>query len=200
MTGIGGYCTNCGTGWQAGQNYCGSCATAVGTSAAGLPGTVPGSPAAGSGFVGSSAEDAAAGPAGPGFGGRMGVAPGAGDGGRYPSEAVLGAVLLTIFVPFIALIAALVLRAQEMRPARREQLKNWAVASGAWLATGWVIGIIVFAAAFSAVSPSGCTGGINQAVPPSYESSDGQHWVGTFTCMNGGTITKPVPASQVPGG
>ena len=83
---------------------------------------------------------------------------------------------------------------------RREQLKNWAIASGAWLATGWIIGIIVFSSVLSAVSPSGCKGGIDLSVPPSYESSDGQHWLGTFTCMNGGTITKPVPNSQVPGG
>jgi len=118
----------------------------------------------------------------------------------YSREATIGAVVLTIFMPFIALIAALVLRAQKLRPARREQLKNWALASGAWLATGWVIGIILFASALSAVSPSGCKGGIDQSVPPSYESNDGKHWIGTFTCMNGGTVTKPVPASQVPGG
>jgi hypothetical protein len=116
---------------------------------------------------------------------------------------MIGAVLLTIFFPFISLIAALVLRAQELRPMRREQLKNWAIASGAWLATGWVIAIIAFIAFSSAVSTaglSGCKGGIDQPVPPSYESNDGQHWIGTFTCMNGGTMTKPVPNSQVPGG
>jgi hypothetical protein len=113
---------------------------------------------------------------------------------------MIGAVLLTIFFPFISLIAALVLRAQELRPMRREQLKNWAIASGAWLATGWLIAIIAFSSVLSAAGLSGCKGGIDQLVPPSYESSDGQHWVGTFTCMNGGTITKPVPNSQVPGG
>ena len=113
---------------------------------------------------------------------------------------MIGAVLLTIFMPFIALIAALVLRAQEVRPIRREQLKNWALASGVWLASGWLIAIIVFASALSAIGPSGCKGGIDITVPPSYESSDGKHWVGTFTCMNGGTITKPVPAGQLPGG
>jgi hypothetical protein len=47
---------------------------------------------------------------------------------------------------------------------------------------------------------SGCQGGIDQAVPPSYQSNDGVHWVATYTCMNGGTETKPVPSSQVPGG
>lgn len=47
---------------------------------------------------------------------------------------------------------------------------------------------------------TGCKGGIDQSVPPSYESRDNVHWVATFTCMNGGTVTKAVPASQVPGG
>jgi hypothetical protein len=172
MTGIGGYCTNCGTGWQAGQNYCGSCAAAVGTAAAaGLPGAASGSPAAGSGSVGASGGAVASGPSGARFGGREGAEPGPGDGAPYPREAVIGAVLLAIFMPFIALIAALVLRAQEMRPARREQLKSWAVASGAWLATGWVIGIIVFASAVSAISPSGCKGGIDLAVPPAMRAA-----------------------------
>jgi hypothetical protein len=72
--------------------------------------------------------------------------------------------------------------------------------SGGWLATGWVIGIVVFTSILGAVSPSSCKGGIDLTVPPSYESSDGKHWIGTFTCMNGGTMTNPVPAGQVPGG
>src|SRR5262249_2167120 len=118
----------------------------------------------------------------------------------YPGEAMLGAILLTIFLPFIALILALVLRAQETRSQRREQLKNWAIASGVWLATGWVIAIVAFSSIVAAVSPSACKGGIDITVPPSYDSTDGKHWTGTFTCMNGGTITKPVPNSQVPGG
>jgi hypothetical protein len=118
----------------------------------------------------------------------------------YAGEALAGAILLTLFAPFIALIVALAMRAQEVRPARRDQLKNWAIASGGWLATGWVIGIIVSSSILGAVVPSGCKGGIDLTVPPSYDSTDGKHWVGTFTCMNGGTMTKPVPASQVPGG
>lgn len=178
MTSIGGYCTNCGISSQAGQNFCGACGTSLSTPSAVRSAEVPtGSPVS-----------------------RFNAAGPPGNDGRYPVEAVIGAVLLTIFMPFIALIAALVLRSQQMLPARREQLKNWAIASGAWLATGWVIGIIVFASAVSAISPSGCKGGIDQTVPPTYDSTDGKHWTGTFTCMNGGTITKPVPANQVPGG
>jgi hypothetical protein len=201
MTEIGGYCTNCGASWSAGQSYCGRCGAALGTAAS----------AGSQGAFGSSVTDVnddgvrspggvAAGAAQTAYDAGSSSAGGPGNDGPYPPEAVIGAVLLTIFVPFISLIAALLLRAQEMRPARREQLKNWAITSGVWLATGWLIGIIVFTSAFSVIAPSGCRGGIDLAVPPSYESNDGKHWVGTFTCMNGGTITKPVPSSQVPGG
>jgi hypothetical protein len=194
MSEISGYCTSCGTGWRAGQNFCGSCGAALSTDGtAGLRDATSGSSVTGPHSAFASAGKSA-------FGARAGAEPGPDNDAPYPREAMIGAVLLTIFVPFIALIAALVLRAQEMRPMRREQLKNWAIASGAWLATGWVIGIVLFSSALSAVSPSGCKGGIDYTVPPSYESTDGQHWVGTFSCMNGGTITKHVPASQVPGG
>ena len=165
-----------------------------------MPGAASALPAAGSRSAAASTGTAVPAPAADGLGGGDSPEPAPADDGPYPREAVIGAVLLTIFMPFISLIAALALRAQEMRPARREQLKSWAIASGAWLATGWVIGIIVFASVVSAVSSPGCKGGIDLTVPPSYESSDGQHWVGTFACMNGGTTTKPVPASQVPGG
>ncbi len=107
-------------------------------------------------------------------------------------------MLLSLFIPVIALIVAVVMRAQELRPRRRQLLRNWAIGSAAWLGTGWLVAIIAFSAVGS--GPSGCQGGIDQAVPPSYESNDGVHWVATFTCANGGTLTKPVPSSQVPGG
>ena len=172
MTEIGAYCAKCGARAQPGQNYCGVCGAALAAgSASGFQSSLSGSPVIGRG------EDV-----------------------PYPGEAMIGAILLTIFLPFVALIAALVLRAQETGPQRREQLKNWAIASGGWLATGWVIAIVAFSSIMSAVSPSTCKGGIDLTVPPSYDSTDGKHWTGTFTCMNGATITKPVPNSQVPGG
>lgn len=198
MTEIGGYCLNCGASRPPGQNYCGNCGTAFGP--ADSPGGTFGTPVTGSDLGGLGAGAVSAGPGWTGPGAQGGAGAGSGVDAAYPREAVIGAVLLTVFMPFVALIAALILRTQELRRTRRDQLKNWAIASGAWLATGWVIGIVVFASALSAVGPAGCKGGVNQAVPPSYESSDGKHWVATFTCMNGGTITKSVPASQVPGG
>jgi hypothetical protein len=105
MTEIGAYCAKCGARPQPGQNYCGVCGAALAASgASGFQPAPPGSPVTGSG----------------------GDVP-------YAGEAIAGAILLTVFLPFIALIAALVLRAQETGPQRREQLKNWAIAQAA----GW---------------------------------------------------------------
>jgi hypothetical protein len=122
----------------------------------------------------------------------------AADDAPYGTGATVGAVLVTVVMPVIALIVALALRSQERRPKRRKFLKSWAIGSGVWLCTGWLLSLVAFSAASSGVA--GCQGGIDQSVPPSYQSNDGVHWVGTFACMNGGTETKPVPASQVPGG
>ena len=119
----------------------------------------------------------------------------------YGSEMTIVAMLLTIIVPLIALIAALVLRAQETRQRRRQFLKNWAIASAAWMCTGWLVALIAFASIASSVGgASSCQGGIDQLVPPTYQSADGVHWTATYQCMNGGSLTKSVPASQVPGG
>lgn len=120
------------------------------------------------------------------------------DDTPFGTGATVGAVLLTVVMPVIALIVALALRSQERRPKRKQFLKNWAIGSGIWLCTGWLIPLIAFSSASSGLA--GCKGGIDQLDPPSYQSSDGVHWQATYTCMNGGTETKPVPASQVPGG
>ena len=47
-------------------------------------------------------------------------------------------------MPLIALIVAVAIRAGERRPRRREFLKTWAVISGAWLCTGWIVGLLAF--------------------------------------------------------
>lgn len=110
------------------------------------------------------------------------------------------AILLTIFLPMIALFIALAMRTSETAPQRRQFLKNWAIASAAWLCTGWLIAVFAFASAGGGTGTSGCKGGIDQLTPPTYVSSDGKHWTATYTCENGGTTTRRVPASQVPGG
>ena len=127
--------------------------------------------------------------------------PAAGQGADdtpFGTWATVGAVLLTVVMPVIAVIVALALRSQEGRLKRKQFLKNWAIGSAIWLCTGWQIPVIAFSSATSGLA--GCKGGIDQLDPPSYQSSDGVHWQATYSCMNGGTETKPVPASQVPGG
>ena len=84
-------------------------------------------------------------------------------GGRpYESSSVVGAVLLTIFAPFIALIVALLLRGSERDPARKHQLGTWAAISGAYLAVVVVFVIVLIASFGSSVQTdtSGpCVGG-----------------------------------------
>jgi hypothetical protein len=188
VVGGGAYCTACGAPHGAGQGYCGRCGNRL---VAEVPADDP-SGGAELGPSGTTFDPAAAAlpdpqPAGP-------VA----DDPPYSTGATVGAVLLSLVMPFIALIAALVIRSQEHGPKRRQFLKNWAIGSGVWLCTGWLIPLIALGSVGSAVS--GCQGGIDQSVPPSYQSNDGVHWQATYACMNGGTETKPAPASQVPGG
>lgn len=114
----------------------------------------------------------------------------------YPNGAGFGAAVVTLFVPFIALIVALAMRSSEQRPRRREFLKTWAIASGAWLLTGWIVGVIVFAS----ISASGgeCQGGIDRSVFPTFTSTDNVHWTATYQCLDGGTLTRPAKKGQVP--
>jgi hypothetical protein len=109
----------------------------------------------------------------------------------YGSEMVLGAVLLTIFAPFIALVVALVMRGSETRPTRRASLKTWAIASSAWLATGFLIAILVLAS----ITGGGCRGGMDPFGLPEYSSQDGQHWTATYPCVDGGTTSTPLPGA-----
>ena len=50
-------------------------------------------------------------------------------GTGYEGAAVAGAVLATLFFPFIALIAALLLQGNEQDPRKKSQLRTWAWAS-----------------------------------------------------------------------
>src|SRR6266567_9511683 len=103
MADVGGYCTKCGTGWQPGQSYCGSCGAVLGEpSTASAPGTASGSPGTASGSPGTSTTPGSghpgtgsAGSAGAGFDAPIAAGPVPGYDGRYAREAVFGAVLLT---------------------------------------------------------------------------------------------------------
>lgn len=111
----------------------------------------------------------------------------------YGSEMTLGAILLTVFLPFIALVAALVMRGSETRPKRRDFLRTWAIVSGAWLCTGYLIAFIVFASLVGGTA--GCRGGIDRFGLPEYESADGQHWTAIYPCVDGGATRTPLPGT-----
>ncbi len=74
------------------------------------------------------------------------------DDADYPSEYKVAAGLLTVVAPFVSLVAALIMRGSQSNPVRRATLRTWAVASGAWLAVGLLIVIVVVASAGNSVS------------------------------------------------
>jgi hypothetical protein len=154
------HCTNCGAPRQRDANFCGSCGHRFDEEPA----------------TGTSAS-------------AVSVADSPTDDTPYGGEMTLVAVLVSAVAPFIALIVALVMRASEVRPRRRSFLKGWAIASAAWLCTGWIVVLFLFAGISS--SASGCKGGIDRFSVPSFESSDNVHWTATYACVNGGT--KKVP-------
>ena len=57
-------------------------------------------------------------------------------GEGYTGAAVAGAVLATLFFPFISLIVALLLQGGRTDPRKRSQLRTWAWASGGLLLLG----------------------------------------------------------------
>ncbi|MGZ4289513.1 MAG: hypothetical protein ACXVQQ_08355 [Gaiellaceae bacterium] len=61
----------------------------------------------------------------------------------YTGAAVAGAVLATVFFPFIALIAALLLQGSESDPQKRAQLRTCAWISGGWLVFGVVVTVLL---------------------------------------------------------
>ena len=86
------------------------------------------------------------------------------EGGEgYATGMRAGATLLTIFMPFIALIAALVMMGGERSPVRRAFLRTWAWISGGVLILATFVAIAVVASVAnpgSHVDPSGpCVGG-----------------------------------------
>lgn len=102
------------------------------------------------------------------------------------------------FMPFISLIVSLVMRSSEQRPSRRSFLKNWAIASGVWLCTGFLILIIAFSAATGGGAfGGGCKGGPELYGIPSYVSdATGKHWTAIVPCVGGGTKSRPANKSE----
>jgi hypothetical protein len=116
----------------------------------------------------------------------------------FPDWGPFAAGVAAFFLPFISLIVALVMRASEQRPKRRSFLKNWAIASGAWMCTGWLIFLIVFTSGGGGFG-GGCQGGADPfAVPTSFASTDNKHWWATVPCRDGGSTTRPARPGEVP--
>lgn len=81
----------------------------------------------------------------------------------YSGAPVAGAVLATVFFPFVALIAALLLQGGQSDPRKKAQLRTWAWISGGWMVF-WTIILVVLAnvggGSSGSVSRSGpCEGG-----------------------------------------
>jgi hypothetical protein len=108
---------------------------------------------------------------------------------------VAGAVVLSLVLPVIALIVALVMRVREHGPGRRI-LTWWAVAAAVWTCVAIVIGMILMTGLAS--GSSACPGGIDYAVPPAYSSDGGGNWTATYTCMDGGTVRQAAPSESMP--
>jgi hypothetical protein len=60
----------------------------------------------------------------------------------YTGAPVAGAVLATLFFPFISLIAALILQGGQSDPRKKAQLRTWAWVSAGWLVFGVVVSVV----------------------------------------------------------
>lgn len=102
-----------------------------------------------------------------------------------------GAVLLTIVLPFIALIAALLMLGVETRPTRMRFLRSWAMWSGGVLAGWLVVGLML---SLTVIGGDECRGGRQQFGLPTYTQTGGSDsWVVTYPCAEGGHTSSPVP-------
>ena len=117
----------------------------------------------------------------------------------FPDWAPIAAGVAVFVAPFISLIVALVMRSSETRPSRLAFLKTWAIASAAWLCTGFLLFAIIACSAMATVGGigGGCRGGTDTLTPPTYESdSTGKHWTANVPCLNGGSKTRPATKSE----
>jgi hypothetical protein len=106
----------------------------------------------------------------------------------YGGGVKVAGVLLTVFVPWLALIIALVLRASEASSVRRASLRSWAVLSGVWLALSVLVPLIGFGVFASSVqlqvSHNGpCIGG----PAPGATGTPVGHGNFRFDCAGGGS-------------
>lgn len=72
-----------------------------------------------------------------------GTSPPARADSGYTAAPVAGAVLATVFFPFFALIAALLLQGGQSDPRKKAQLRTWAWASGGWLLVEVFVSVVL---------------------------------------------------------
>jgi len=111
-----------------------------------------------------------------------------GQSADYGAGVKVAGILLTVFVPWLALIAALVLRMSEASAVRRASLRSWAVLSGVWLALSVLVPLIGFGVFASSVqqqvSHNGpCIGG----PAPGATGTPVGHGNFRFDCAGGGS-------------
>ena len=117
-------------------------------------------------------------------------------GTGYDGAAVAGAVLATLFFPFIALIAALLLRGGQSDPRKKAQLRTWAWASGGLMLLGLVL-VLLAVGAFAGSSAGGgdrsgpCVGGPKTGV--AVRSVPGHPHKFVEPCSISGTATVTLP-------
>jgi len=96
-------------------------------------------------------------------------------------------VVLTIAMPMIALIVALVLRSAETNPVRRAELRTWALVSGGLLAAGLLIGIIAVASIASSLPHVDHSGPCMGGPAPGATGQPVGHGNYRFNCIDGGS-------------
>jgi hypothetical protein len=110
----------------------------------------------------------------------------------------VGATLLTIFAPFIALIAALLMLGSERGPVKRAFLRTWA-----WISTG-VLALGIFIAIGVLTSVAGSTHNVDQGGEciggpvigaPGVEVAPGRF---RFPCVDGGSTVVDFGTSEPP--
>jgi MFS family permease len=125
-----------------------------------------------------------------------GVSRRADRGWGYGWASVAGAVLATLFFPFVSLIVALLLLGAQEDRVKRRSLRTWAWSSAAWLVAG--VGIVLalwLGGSSSGVERSGpCVGGPQV-------NADGKAVPGSRTrfvvpCAISGTATVTFPSSS----
>ena len=117
----------------------------------------------------------------------------------YPGSTIAAAVIATFFFPLVSLIVALVLHGRERDPGKKGMLRNWALASGAWIAVEILIGLALFAAASGSVvgdsNRSGpCVGGPEIGASGKDISGNGTKFV--LPCAISGTVTLASPPPE----